>query len=245
MELLIPRAQQEKKIHTHNLKHAFIRRHSIRFTSMMLAAGLALPAYATAAEHQSPVETVSCNVTRVAQPEAAPGALYALVEIPAGSMTKYEIDPATGFLLVDRFQSMPVVYPANYGTLPSTLAGDGDSLDVVVYTREPVVPGALIPVRPIGILKMIDGGETDDKVVAVPLDDVDPTYAGIRDIGDLPEIERERLVKFFLTYKQLPQGGKLVEVRQVGGYELALKAIGEALALYQQTSARADACTVN
>ena len=217
----------------------------MRFTAVMLAAGLALPAYATAAEHQLPVQTGSCNVTRVAQPNAAPRALYALVEIPAGSTIKYEIDPATGFLLVDRFQSMPVVYPANYGALPSTLAGDGDALDVVIYTREPVVPGALIPVRPIGILKMIDGGETDDKVIAVPLDDVDPTYAGIRDLGDLPEIERERLVRFFLTYKQLPQGGKLVEIRQVGGYELALEAIREALALYQQTSASAEGCTVN
>jgi inorganic pyrophosphatase len=217
----------------------------MRFTNMMLAAGLALPLYAAAAEHHSPVQTGSCNVTRVAQPATAPAALYALIEIPAGSTTKYEIDPATGFLLVDRFQSMPVVYPANYGALPSTLAGDGDSLDVVVYTREPIVPGALIPVRPIGILKMIDGGEEDDKVVAVPRDDVDPSYALIRDLTDLPEIERQRLVSFFQTYKQLPKGRKVVEIRQVGGYSRAVEAIRESLARYQQAGVSAEACTVN
>ncbi|MFU8764675.1 MAG: inorganic diphosphatase [Haliea sp.] len=169
------------------------------------------------------------NVLYFPQPENAPDEVYALVEIPAGSSTKYELDAATGHLLVDRFQSMPVVYPANYGTLPSTLAGDNDPLDVLVYTREPVVPGALILVRPIGMLKMLDGGEQDDKLVAVPADAVDPTYAAVRDIGDLPEVELQRLQAFFSVYKQLPAGRKQIELQGVGDRAAALEVTRAAL----------------
>jgi inorganic pyrophosphatase len=169
------------------------------------------------------------------QPPEAPDALYALIEIPAGSFTKYEIDPVTGYLLVDRFQSMPVVYPANYGTLPSTLAGDNDPLDVLVYSREPIVPGAFIRVRPIGILKLLDGGEQDDKVIAVPADEVDPYYTETRELLDLPAVERARLSAFFLTYKQLPEGRKQMELQGSGGREMAAKAISDALQQYADT----------
>lgn len=157
------------------------------------------------------------------QPEDS-SEFYTVVEIPAGSFTKYEIDAETGHVLVDRYQSMPVVYPANYGSIPSSLAGDGDPLDALVFTREPIVPGALIKVRAIGILKMIDGGETDDKIVAVPTSDVDPTYDNIKSINDLPEIERNRMEAFFRVYKQLPAGRKVVEL---GGFEDAEKAQSE------------------
>ncbi|QIB64844.1 inorganic diphosphatase [Kineobactrum salinum] len=124
---------------------------------------------------------------------------------------------------------MPVVYPANYGTLPSTLAGDNDPLDVLVYTREPVVPGALIRVRPIGILKMLDGGEQDDKLVAVPADEVDPAYTRVRDITDLPEIELQRLQAFFTVYKQLPAGRKQIELQGVGDRAAAFEVTRAAL----------------
>ncbi len=154
---------------------------------------------------------------------------YALVEIPAGSMIKYEVDPASGRLIVDRFQSMPVAYPANYGYVPDSLAGDGDALDILVYTREPIVPGAYIRVRAIGILRMIDGGEEDDKLIAVPADRVDPTYAAVRDIADLPAIERERLEAFFRVYKDLPAGRKKVELRGIEGAHAANQAAKHAL----------------
>ena len=189
---------------------------------------LAFPALAEVAV-PAPGHRVLQNVLYFPQPESAPAEVYALVEIPAGSTTKYELDAATGHLLVDRFQSMPVVYPANYGTLPSTLAGDNDPLDVLVYTREPVVPGALILVRPIGILKMLDGGEQDDKLVAVPADAVDPTYAGVRDIGDLAAIELQRLQAFFTVYKQLPAGRKQIELQGVGDRAAALEVARAAL----------------
>ncbi|MDW6025351.1 inorganic diphosphatase [Mesorhizobium sp. BAC0120] len=135
---------------------------------------------------------------------------FAVIEIPAGSFTKYEIDAENGHIIVDRYQSMPVIYPANYGSIPSSLGGDGDPLDVLVYTREPIVPGALIKVRAIGVLKMIDGGETDDRIVAVPASDIDPTYDAVKSINNLPQIERARLESFFRVYKQLPAGRKEV-----------------------------------
>ncbi|MDP4918740.1 MAG: inorganic diphosphatase [Haliea sp.] len=194
---------------------------------VMLLLVLALPVLA---DGTGPAEDrLVRNVLYFPQPDNAPAEVYALVEIPAGSTTKYELDAATGHLLVDRFQSMPVVYPANYGTLPSTLAGDNDPLDVLVYTREPVVPGALILVRPIGMLKMLDGGEQDDKLIAVPADAVEPTYAAVRDISDLPEIELQRLQAFFSVYKQLPVGRKQVELQGVGDRAAALEVTRAAL----------------
>lgn len=197
----------------------------MRITTLLL---LFLPlACVHAAE---PADGKASNAMSYPQLEQAPEEVYALIEIPEGSFTKYEIDADSGLLFVDRFQSMPVVYPGNYGTLPSTMAADGDPLDVIVYTREPVEPGALIRVRPIGILGMVDGGEQDDKLVAVPADDVDPTYADIRNLEDLPEAERNRLEAFFDVYKQLPEGRKKVELTGLDGREKALDAVKASLA---------------
>jgi len=107
---------------------------------------------------------------------------------------------------VDRFQSMPVAYPANYGSMPRTRAGDDDPLDALVLTREPLHPGVVVRFRPIGYLKMVDDGEQDEKVIGVPTDALDPTYSGIRDLSDLPLIERQRIEAFFRIYKDLPMG---------------------------------------
>jgi inorganic pyrophosphatase len=174
------------------------------------------------------------NVKHFPQPQTAPAELYAVVEIPTGSIAKYELDDQTGHLILDRFQSMPVAYPGNYGIIPSSLAEDGDPLDVLVYSREPIVPGALLRVRPIGVLIMQHGGEQDDKIIAVPADDVDPTYAEVRDISDLPSIERERLRAFFLTYDQLPAGRKKVELGPLEDRDAALRIVRAALAAFLQ-----------
>ncbi len=160
---------------------------------------------------------------------------YVAIEIPQGSFTKYEIDAETGHIVVDRYQSMPVIYPANYGSITSSLGGDNDPLDALVYTREPVVPGAIIKVRPIGVLKMIDGGETDDKIVAVPASDIDPSYDKIKEVTDLPEIEQQRLEAFFRVYKQLPAGRKTVELN---GFDAAAKAEGEVAAAIKAYAAQ-------
>lgn len=145
----------------------------------------------------------------VEQPVAAPAEALMVVEIPAGSFIKYEIGD-DGLLHVDRFLSMPMAYPANYGSLPRTLAGDGDPLDALVITRTPLHPGVLLRFRPIGYLKMVDRGEADEKVIGVPVDAVDPSYAGIRELADLPQIERQRIEAFFRVYKDLPEGGNTV-----------------------------------
>lgn len=142
------------------------------------------------------------------QPENNPEEFYAVTEIPTGGIIKYETDAKTGFIVADRFQSMPVAYPANYGSLTQSLAGDGDPLDVVFYTRAPMAPGTLIKLRAIGVLKMIDGGEKDDKIIAVPASKIDPTYDDIKTISDLPKIEQQRLEAFFRVYKELPEGRK-------------------------------------
>lgn len=161
------------------------------------------------------------------QPKGESREFFTAIEIPAGSFTKYEIDAKTGHIIVDRFQSMPVAYPANYGSITSSLGADGDPLDALVYSREPIVPGAIIRVRAIGVLKMIDGGDVDNKIVAVPTSKIDPTYDDIKEISDLPKIEQDRLQAFFRVYKQLPDARKVVEV---GGFDTAEKAQNEVAA---------------
>jgi inorganic pyrophosphatase len=160
---------------------------------------------------------------------------YVAVEIPQGSFTKYEIDADTGHIIVDRYQSMPVIYPANYGSITSSLGGDNDPLDALVYTREPIVPGAIIKVRPIGVLKMIDGGESDNKIVAVPASDIDPTYDAIKEVADLPEIEQQRLEAFFRVYKQLPAGRKTVELNGFDPAEKAESEVAAAIKAYAES----------
>ncbi len=163
-----------------------------------------------------------------AQPKQAPAEVNLAVEIPAGSFTKYEIKE-DGLVHVDRFQSMPVAYPANYGSMPRTLAGDNDPLDALVLTREPLHPGVIVRFRPIGYLKMLDGGEHDEKVIGVPTDKVDPSYAGIRDLDDLPMIERQRIEAFFRIYKDLPAGRNPVQLSGWGNAAEARQLITEAM----------------
>ena len=168
-----------------------------------------------------------------AQPKKAPEEVLLAVEIPAGSFTKYEINEE-GLVYVDRFQSMPVVDPANYGSMPRTLAGDGDPLDALVLTREPLHPGVLIAFRPIGYLRMLDKGEQDDKVIGVPTDKVDPTYSNIRDLADLPLIERQRIEAFFRIYKDLPAGRNPVVLDGYGNAAEAKALITEALQRFEK-----------
>jgi inorganic pyrophosphatase len=174
-----------------------------------------------------------------AQPKNAPEAAVLTVEIPAGSFTKYEINE-DGLLFVDRFQSMPVTYPANYGSMPRTLAGDGDPLDALVLTREPLHPGVLIEFRPIGVLRMTDDGEGDQKIIGVPTDKIDPTYAGIRDLGDLPVIERQRIEAFFRVYKDLPVGRNPVKLDGFGNAEEARAVIMQSLQRFARERGNAE-----
>lgn len=172
----------------------------------------------------------------VAQPDAAPDEVLLAVEIPAGSFTKYEIGAQDGLVYVDRFVAMPVAYPANYGSMPRTLAGDGDPLDALVLTRAPLPPGVLIRFRPIGVLRMLDDGEHDHKIIGVPTDKLDPTYAGIRDLSDLPPIERERIEAFFRVYKDLPAGRNPVALDGFGDADEARALVDEALRRFGESA---------
>ncbi|MGM0982483.1 MAG: inorganic diphosphatase [Pseudomonadota bacterium] len=173
------------------------------------------------------------NVFDYPQTEDAPATFHVVNEIPAGGFTKYEINADQGQLIVDRYVSMPVRYPANYGSITSSAGGDGDPLDALVITRDAIYPGAVIKVKPIGVLRMIDDGEADDKIIAVPADDVDPTYADIDGMDDLPSMEVERLNAFFRVYKDLPDGGD-IELNGFGDASEARKILAQALEAYQQ-----------
>jgi inorganic pyrophosphatase len=170
-----------------------------------------------------------------------PNDVQVVIEIPAGSFTKYELDAKTGLIFVDRFQSMSVVYPTNYGSIPSTVGPDGDPLDALVITRQPIYPGALIRVRPIGVLKMIDGGEVDDKIVAVPISKLDPTYDNVKTIDDLPEIERARIEQFFAVYKKLPDGRKVVEMKGYDGANAAAAMLTTGMEKFKTTEVSTSA----
>ncbi len=176
-----------------------------------------------------PPDTSLCG-TRLAPPQPTDQEwFWAVNEIPTGSIVKYEVDPATGRVFVDRFMEMPVVYPGNYGFFPGSLAGDGDPLDVVFLTREPLAPGVVIAVRAVGILPMLDGGEQDDKVIAVPTSRIDPTFEGIQELEDLPAAELNRIEAFFDTYKLLRGGRGVIERQGRGTANQARTAILEAI----------------
>lgn len=135
------------------------------------------------------------------QDRVTPEQFDALIEIPKGSKAKYELDKATGMLRLDRILYTSTVYPANYGFIPKTYADDGDPLDVLVLTNEPILPLTLVRCAPIGVIKMIDGGKSDEKIIAVALGD--PTYKQYTDVSQLPAHIFDEMTHFFNVYKTL------------------------------------------
>jgi inorganic pyrophosphatase len=152
----------------------------------------------------------------------------AFIEIPAGSKVKYELDKATGLLRVDRVLYSSVHYPANYGFIPRTYCPDHDPLDVLVLMQEPVSPQVLLRARAIGVVRMLDNGAEDDKIIAVHVDD--PDYADFKSITQLSPHRMKELRRFFLDYKALE--GKEVLVDTPRGTDDALRIIREAMDLY-------------
>jgi inorganic pyrophosphatase len=171
-----------------------------------------------------------------AQADKVPEEAVLAVEIPAGGSIKYELD-AQGLLYVDRYLQMPMAYPANYGSMPRSAGRDGDPLDALVLTRAPVQPGALIRFRPVAVLRMVDGGVADDKIVGVPVDKVDPAYSGIHDVDDLPPFERDRIEAFFRVYKELPKGRNPVQLDGFGNAQEARALIVESLQRFDRERA--------
>jgi len=158
-----------------------------------------------------------------------PEIVTAVVEIPAGSRNKYEIDKDSGLFKLDRVLYSAVHYPGDYGLIPQTLHQDGDPLDILVVIKEPTFTGCLIDVRPVGVMWMLDRGEPDDKILAVPVND--PLHGDVHDIADLPKHLLKEIVHFFLVYKDLEE--KRVEVKGWGNAAEAKRVVTDSIARYK------------
>lgn len=164
--------------------------------------------------------------------EVAPGnaeGINVIIEINKGSKNKYEIDKETGLIALDRTLYTTQDYPYDYGFVPQTLWDDGDPLDVIVLTTYPLLPGILVKVRPVAMMDMIDSGESDVKIISVPVSD--PRWKDIQDLSDLNKHTLKEMEHFFKTYKQLQD--KEVEIRGFYGKDKAVEAFSKALEQYK------------
>ncbi|KND50056.1 MAG: inorganic pyrophosphatase [Parcubacteria bacterium C7867-008] len=163
-------------------------------------------------------------------PAGSKDEMNVIIEINKGSKNKYEIDKETGIIALDRVMHSAQDYPFDYGFVPQTLWDDGDALDVVLLTTYPLFPGLLVTARPVGIMHMIDGGEADEKVIAVPVGD--PRFADVKDLADVNAHTLKEIAHFFATYKQLQK--KEVQVGEFEGADVAKAAFERAQQLYTE-----------
>jgi len=158
-----------------------------------------------------------------------PDEINVIIEIQKGSKNKYEIDKKTGLIALDRVMHSAQDYPFDYGFVPQTLWHDGDPVDVVVLTTYPLNTGILLTVRPVAIMGMIDGGEADDKMIAVPCND--PRWDSVIDLQDINKHTLKEIEHFFLTYKNIQN--KKVEVTGFQGKDMAIACFTEGKKLYE------------
>lgn len=169
------------------------------------------------------------DINRIPIGKNPPKDVNVIIEVPLGSdPVKYELDKDSGAIFVDRFLHTPMFYPCNYGFVPHTLSGDGDPIDVLVVGNLPVVPGAVLASRPIGVLMMEDESGEDEKVLAVPVSKLHPFYNNVESYKDLPEILLDQISHFFEHYKDLEKN-KWVKVVGWEGVEKAEQMIAEAV----------------
>ena len=161
---------------------------------------------------------------------SVPEVIYAVIEIPKGSRNKYEYDKDMEAFALDRVLYSPFHYPAEYGIIPKTLYDDGDPMDIMVLMDQPTFPGCVIETRPIGIMRMIDGDDKDDKILSVPVND--PRYKDINDINDIPSHLLDEIAHFFKEYKHLE--GKVTKVLGWENAEKAFEAIEHSIELYKK-----------
>jgi inorganic pyrophosphatase len=160
----------------------------------------------------------------------APNQVPAIIEIPKGSKVKYELDKSTGLIKVDRILYSSVHYPANYGFIPQTYCDDKDPLDILVLGQDVFVPLCIAQAKPIGVMRMLDQGEADDKIIAVHADD--PEFNHFNSIKELPPHRTREIKRFFEDYKTLEN--KKVTIEEFFDRDIALKIIDEAINLYKQ-----------
>lgn len=161
----------------------------------------------------------------------SPDIVTAIIEIPKGSKAKYEIDKDSGLIKLDRVLFSSVVYPANYGFIPQTYCDDNDPLDILVLCSVDVYPMTIIDAKVIGVMHMVDGGEQDDKIIAVAKNDMSVNY--INDLAELPPHTMKEIVRFFQDYKALEH--KNVTIEHLMGKRYADKVILESIELYNTT----------
>ena len=162
--------------------------------------------------------------------EVTPESFSAVIEISKGSKMKYELDKATGLLKLDRILYTSTHYPANYGFIPLTYADDDDPLDVLVICSEEIIPLTIVKCYPIGVIKMIDSGRLDEKIIAIPFSD--PYYNTYNSIYELPRHVFDEMCHFFTVYKQLEH--KETAVDNLGDREEAMKIIRSTLIRYEK-----------
>lgn len=164
----------------------------------------------------------------------SPEEFPAIIEIPKGSKVKYELDKETGLIKVDRILYSSVHYPANYGFIPQTYCDDNDPLDVLVLGQEVLVPLCIAYAKPIGVMRMLDQGEADDKIIAVHAHD--PEFNHFNSIKDLPPHRIKEIRRFFEDYKTLEN--KKVTIEEFHDRDVALKIVREAIDLYNKNKVR-------
>ena len=169
------------------------------------------------------------DITKIPVGVNTPKDVNVVIEVPlGGEPIKYEIDKPSGAMFVDRFLYTSMRYPCNYGFIPGTLSDDGDPIDVMVASSRPLVPGAVVGARPVGVLIMEDEAGMDEKILAVPCARLTRYYSKVKDYTDLPDILIERISHFFEHYKDL-EPNKWVKIVEWRGIEEAERLILEAV----------------
>ncbi len=178
------------------------------------------------------------RIEAIAIGENPPYDVNVIVEVPiGGEPIKYELDKAAGTLVVDRFLHTPMRYPGNYGFVPHTLSEDGDPIDVLIANTRPIVPGAVMSVRPVGVLNMTDESGGDEKIIAVPSHRLTQRYVNVIEYTDLPRITLDQIQHFLEHYKDL-EPDKWVKVAGWGDAAQARQRIREAIDRETQVRSR-------
>jgi inorganic pyrophosphatase len=181
--------------------------------------------------NESGLEVIIMNVWHDIDPSRITAKSFeTYIEIPKGCKAKYELDKDTGLLKLDRVLYTSTVYPANYGFIPRTFADDGDPLDVLVLCGESIYPRTLVRCYPIGVIKMIDNGSLDEKIIAIPFGD--PTYNNYYDVHELPKHVFDEMMHFFEVYKSLEH--KTTTVKEICHRDEAMDSINNCIARYKE-----------
>jgi inorganic pyrophosphatase len=162
--------------------------------------------------------------------EKAPEEFNVIIENPKGNKNKYEIDKETGLIKLDRAMKTSQDFPFDYGFAPQTLWEDGDALDIAVLATYPIHPGIMLEVRPVAVMLMTDSGESDYKIIAVPVED--PRWDNVKDLSDINPHSIKEFQHFFETYKSIE--GKIVTIDGVEGKDKAIEAIKKSVGLYNE-----------